>query len=264
MKMKVLDYVERIEHIEVELTKLNAARSLTERERRLEVTVSGSCTLLRDLNDPASMYYNRIKGFGPADAAHVDRLLTHYDENNAPVVDMTPDRLTAETASALIERGYQPVQQLAFMRAAPWIGEADRETSLRIEQVGERNAEEFIRWIGLSKGGTEFSPHVVKRVEKYFYRPDFRNYMLTIGGEPAAMGSLFLHGPEAYLANDYTFEAFRGRGCQTALLRHRLAAAAELGAEDIYTDVEFGSVSHNNMGKAGFETVFVNTFWVKR
>ncbi|UUZ78788.1 hypothetical protein LJK88_26250 [Paenibacillus sp. P26] len=184
MKMKVLDYVERIEHIEVELTKLNAARSLTERERRLEVTVSGSCTLLRDLNDPASMYYNRIKGFGPADAAHVDRLLTHYDENNAPVVDMTPDRLTAETASALIERGYQPVQQLAFMRAAPWIGEADRETSLRIEQVGERNAEEFIRWIGLSKGGTEFSPHVVKRVEKYFYRPDFRNYMLTIGESP--------------------------------------------------------------------------------
>ncbi|MNY63910.1 hypothetical protein D3C86_2009380 [compost metagenome] len=51
------------------------------------------------------------------------------------------------------------------------------------------------------------------------------NYMLRIDGEPAAMGSLFLNGGEGYLANDYTFPDYRGKGCQLSLLKHQLAEA---------------------------------------
>lgn len=157
-RVSPLDITKRLEHMEMELTKLNAKRSLSEVERRLEIAELGNCLLLKDTAHPQSPYYNRVKG--------------------------------------------------------------------------------------------------------YFHASQFHNYMLTIDGRPAAMGSLFLHGSEGYLANDYTFEEFQGRGCQTALIGHRLSAAAELGLENVYTDVEFGSVSHTNMEKAGFRTAFINTFWM--
>lgn len=47
------------------------------------------------------------------------------------------------------------------------------------------------------------------------------------------------------------------------MLAHRISRAVEAGLEKLYTDVEFGSVSHNNMEKLGFRTVFINSFWMK-
>lgn len=258
---KVLYDVRQIEHMEVELTTLNAARSLSAVPKQLEVMKAGHCTLLRDLTEPGSIYYNRIKGFGPSDMNSMDELLAYYGEF-PPCFDMTPDHLTEEVSSALSSRGFIPVEQLVFMKIHLPEGMEPDHTS-GIEKVTASNAEAFIAWIGLSSGGKAFDPAVIDRVKTYFYRPDFLNYMMTVEGEPAAMGSLFLHGEEGYLANDYTFEAFRGRGCQTALLRHRLSAAAGLGIKTVYTDVEFGSLSHSNMEKMGFRTVFMNTFWVK-
>jgi hypothetical protein len=69
---KPLYYVEQIEKIEIELTKLNASRSLVPVERQLEVFHIGKSILLRDQTDPASNYYNRIKGFGPQDLPNLD------------------------------------------------------------------------------------------------------------------------------------------------------------------------------------------------
>ncbi|WP_352408144.1 hypothetical protein [Acetoanaerobium noterae] len=47
------------------------------------------------------------------------------------------------------------------------------------------------------------------------------------------------------------------------MLKYRINKAKELGLDRLYTDVEFGSISHNNMKKLGFETVFVNSYWMK-
>ncbi|MNW12743.1 hypothetical protein D3C71_2105090 [compost metagenome] len=73
-----------------------------------------------------------------------------------------------------------------------------------------------------------------------------------------------MNGDEGYIANDYTFEAYRGKGCQRTLLRQRLSDAAKLGVKQVYTDVVFGSASHGNMEKAGFKIVFLTTFWIKK
>lgn len=258
---KPLDLVHEIEWIEVELTRLNARRSLTPEARSLAVTELAGCTLLRDGTE--SPYYNRIKGFGPAAVPHLDRLLSHYGSIR-PCFDMTPDKMTGDAALALLDRGYYPAEQLAFLAAAVPGDGAERQPDLEFELITEQNAKEFIRWIGLSNGGIDYPQPVADRVKAYFYAPDFRNYMLKVEGRPAAMGSLFLKGREGYLANDYTFEDFRGRGYQQQLIRQRLSEAACLGLEAVYTDVEFGSASHRNMENNGFRTVFINTFWLHR
>lgn len=257
---KPLILMDRIESMELELTQLNANRSLVPVERRLEILRHGNSILLRDQTDPTSPYYNRIKGFGPQDVPELDRILSRYDV--APSVDITPNHMTEEVARALSERGFIPMEQLVFMYAVP--SNMEDASEFRIERVTEQTAEEFIRWIELSSGGTRFSEQAVARSKAYFYSPHFLNYMLRIDGKPAAMGSLFLHGEEGYIANDYTFEAFRGKGCQRALLRQRLSDAAKVGVQYVYTDVMFGSTSHGSMEKAGFKTAFLNTFWMKQ
>jgi hypothetical protein len=258
---KPLDYVGQIEKIELELTKLNASRSLVPVERKLEVFHMGNCTLLRDQTDPASNYYNRIKGFGPEDLPDLDKLLSYYN-NAAPCFDITPNHMTEEVTRALSKNGFIPVEQLVFMLTDPSNGFA-LTTAYQIERVTETSAEEFIRWIVLSQEGMEINEEMIVRTKAYFYSPNFLNYMLKVDGSPAAIGSLFLNGQEGYMANDYTFKSFRGRGCQLALLKHRLSDAVKLGVKTVYTDVEFGSVSHGNMDKVGFKTAYLNTFWIK-
>ncbi|WP_058300669.1 GNAT family N-acetyltransferase [Gorillibacterium timonense] len=259
---KPLDYLKRIEKLELELTQLNASRSLVPVERQLEVLRLGSSLLLRDQTDPSSPYYNRIKGFGAQDLPELDQLLSHYP-NAAPCFDMTPNHMIEEVTHALSEKGFYPVEQLAFLYTHP-SNESVTTSGLTIERVTEGSAEEFVGWIGQSMGGIEISRDMLVRSKPYFHRPDFLNYMLRIDGNPAAMASLFLSGEEGYLANDYTFEPYRGRGCQLALLQQRLADAVKLGVKTVYTDVEFGSISHGNMGKVGFKTAFLNTFWMKK
>ncbi|HZG88441.1 GNAT family N-acetyltransferase [Paenibacillus sp.] len=261
--MKLNEQVLRIEALELELTKLNASRSLTTVERQLEVWNVGDCTLLRDKTDPQSMYYNRVKGFGPKSLSMLDELIRQFG-GQWPSIDLLPGRLTESVAQALILRGFIPVDQLVFM-AVETAAQVDPMIpgGVRIDTVTRENAEEWIEWIGRSTGRPVTDKHVIDRAAPYFYRSDFVNYMLTIDGQPAAMGSLFIRDQEGYIANDYTFESFRGRGLQLALLRHRLKEANARGVERVYTDVEFGSVSHNNMARAGFQTVFLNTFWIK-
>ncbi|AIQ66110.1 hypothetical protein PSTEL_26345 [Paenibacillus stellifer] len=260
-RVSPLDITKQLEHMEIELTKLNAKRSLSEVERRLEIAELGNCLLLKDTAHPQSPYYNRVKGFGPGDIPLLRRILNHYGEA-APCFDLTPNHMTADVSEALLKQGYMPVEQLVFLAARPKTQAKPSLPEMRIEAVTGESAETFISWIARSNGEAPYSRNIVDRVKGYFHASHFHNYMLTIDGRPAAMGSLFLHGSEGYLANDYTFEEFRGRGCQTALIGHRLSAAAELGLENVYTDVEFGSVSHANMEKAGFRTAFINTFWM--
>lgn len=262
--MKPLQRMERIERMELALTEWNAKRALSPIEKRLETARIGGVTLLRERTAPSSAYYNRIKGFGPDDLPRLDELLARYGDGS-PCFDLTPDGITFEVARALGERGYAPAEQLAFLYAdVQELQEIEGAPEhIQLEKVTEDTAEEFIRWISESNGGMDITEEMIQRTKGYFHAPHFINYLIRSGGEPAAMGSLFLDGEEGYLANDYTFENFRGKGCQTELIKQRLYDASRLGITAVYTDVQFGTTSHANMEKAGFRLAYMNTVWMK-
>ncbi|MFC4104138.1 hypothetical protein [Paenibacillus xanthanilyticus] len=258
---KPRDILARIETLELELTKLNAARSLSAVPRRLEIRHAGDCKLLMDHADTASPYYNRIKGFGTQHIAELDKLLAEYGKAS-PSFELTPEGMAESVARSLGERGYWPVQQLVYMYMET-LDDAGGHSEFEIERVTEETAEAFVGWIRDSHGDMVITQEMMARSKPFFHRPDFANYMLRIDGAPAAMGSMFIYGRSGYLANDYTFETYRGRGCQTSLIRRRLSDARALGLDFVATDVEFGTASHGNMLKAGFKTAYLNTFWMK-
>ncbi|MCA1296512.1 GNAT family N-acetyltransferase [Paenibacillus sp. alder61] len=262
----VLAELERIVALEMELTLFNARRTLFSADKQVEVRNMDGTMLLVDRESPRSEYYNRVIGFGPDSLSKLSEILRFYGECGiTPCFDLTPDKQTAEVAAALAGQGYVPRLQLAFLSAsvdgAREPGEENRD--FRIEPVNEDNVEAFLDLIVLSNGGQRPARELLDKKKEYYYRPEFKNWVAWAGEEPAGMASLFLRGEEGYAANDFTFPAFRGRGCQTALIRHRLRAARELGIRKLYADVEFGGTSHLNMLKAGFSTAFINAFWMK-
>jgi GNAT superfamily N-acetyltransferase len=260
--LNILNAVEKIGKIELELTVFNSKRALSANEKRLESFYIGNSVLVRDTASPRSIYYNRIKGFSSSDLDKLGRILEVYDEVQiTPCFDMTPDSLNYDVAKALNSKGYFSAEQLAFLQIS-----ADAITQnfnpIKMVQVTEEHAEQFIELIGMSNG-TVYEDSLIKQKSDYFHLPNFKNYIAFIGDNPAGIGSLFISGNEGYIANDFTFPEFRGKGIQTALINHRLHEAKKLGLEKIYTDVEFGSISHNNMAKIGFQLVYVNSFWMK-
>ncbi|WP_143812984.1 GNAT family N-acetyltransferase [Paenibacillus sp. XY044] len=261
IRHKVHQKVNDIEETELELTRFNAGRALSSPDKRLEEIRIGGTKLLIEVTGPDSLYYNRVKGFGIADLEHLDDIISEYERRNArPCFDMAPNRLNEQVALALHGRGFLPMDQLAFLEAAPVEKEAVH-PDISVDPVHEGNVDVLLGIVSDLMGGVP--AEVLARKKRYFTFPVFRNYLAYANGQLAGIGSMFIYKGNGYLANDYTLPAYRGRGCQTALICHRLSEAKRTGLSKVYTDVEFGSPSHDNMLVQGFSHVFTNSFWVR-
>ncbi|WP_175498663.1 GNAT family N-acetyltransferase [Paenibacillus sp. NFR01] len=251
-----------IQEAELALTLFNNQRALSAEDKAIRLISIGSCVLLMDPGSPESIYYNRVKGFGSGDLDKLEQILEIYRaEGITPCFDLTPGAGHAEAAETLAAQGFYCADQLVFMAAGDKT-ELNLPEDVEIRPVTMENVMEFLALVVRSTGndpGTE----VLERKAAYFVRPEFRNYIAYLGGHAAGMGSLFMTGTAGYLANDYTFPDYRQRGIQSALLHRRITEAADLGLTALYTDVEFGTPSHDNMQRAKFRTVYMNGFWVK-
>jgi GNAT superfamily N-acetyltransferase len=83
-----------------------------------------------------------------------------------------------------------------------------------------------------------------------------RFYVVEIDGRAAAAAVLTVLGDDAYLAMAGTLPEFRGRGCQTALIHARIAAAASAGCELVVATAAFPSSSHRNLERCGLRTAY--------
>lgn len=96
-------------------------------------------------------------------------------------------------------------------------------------------------------------------------RPRWRCYVALLDGELAACGAMMVEGGLAELGVDATRPAARGRGCQLALLRHRIGVARELGCRTIFAEVgcNVGSVAitRGNLLHAGFQEAYRSRVW---
>jgi GNAT superfamily N-acetyltransferase len=96
--------------------------------------------------------------------------------------------------------------------------------------------------------------------------PSWRCYVARVSDEAAACAAMFIHNGIAEFGIAATLEPARGRGCQQALLRRRIADAAAAGCHTLF--VETGerspnrpSGSYRNVLRAGFEEAYLRPNW---
>lgn len=247
---------DEIENLATEYSRFNAARTLsTNTPSEFEVRTIGNATLLIDRARPCPGICNRVFGFDLSLIANLPEICSHYPTGQ-PRFDLRPESLSLEVANALTSAGYSPCESLVYLMAEP--REDDLE-SVEVERWTESRADEFVRL--LERSGAPYSDANWSLRRRYYCTDQFRTYLAFQDHEPTGWATMFLHDEAGMLANAYTFEKYRRRGCHSALLRTRLADAFRLGLNRVVTDVEPQSESFKNCRRLGFEVATIHTIW---
>lgn len=138
------------------------------------------------------------------------------------------------------------------------------ETPFRIERIGSGHGTDYGRIVA---AGFDLTDRAVPLVAALAARPDWHLFMTFDGDRPVGGGALFRHGEDGWLDFGATHPDRRGRGSQTALLAHRIRAAAALGCRRLFT--ETGEAvpgdpqhSYRNILRAGFREIALRDNYV--
>jgi ribosomal protein S18 acetylase RimI-like enzyme len=93
--------------------------------------------------------------------------------------------------------------------------------------------------------------------------PSFERYLAWQAGEIGGGASLRISDGVAQLCGAATLPAHRRRGVQSALLRHRLASAAERGCDIAVVTTQPGSKSQENVQRFGFALLYARAILLK-
>jgi GNAT superfamily N-acetyltransferase len=97
-------------------------------------------------------------------------------------------------------------------------------------------------------------------------REGWHCYVAAVDGEAAGAAAMLAHGGIAEFGLAATLDSARGRGCQTALLRRRIADAAAVGCHTLFVETgerrpDRPEGSYRNILRAGFREAYLRPNW---
>jgi GNAT superfamily N-acetyltransferase len=197
-------------------------------------------------------------------AAELDRIEAHFDAMQSPLQAELSSFSDPAFGHLLSMRGYLLEGFENVLGRA--LGADDALTALPAGmQIRRMAPHEDRQWLEASITGfghadaqgvaaAELPPRELleSALEGFLLAPDFQRYGAWIDGALAGVSCLRLDGKLAQLCGATTVLAYRRRGVQSALLRHRLAVAVEAGCTLVLMTTQPGSKSHQNGCRLGF------------
>jgi GNAT superfamily N-acetyltransferase len=204
-----------------------------------------------------SPHFNAVVGLLGGQETLVAEIDDWYRENQIrPRFVIAPGDLTANMGRMLAQRGFAATDTETMLYGeapAPAIPASGHDI---VEVDSPALMEEFLNALltGWSIAPEHHEPSKAN-MRGWLDVPDWHLYLARIDGEPAAAAKLFIKDGVGFFPDAATRPEFRGRGLQTALLRHRAAVAAQAGAALIYSQAAFGSTSQRNMERIGMRVL---------
>ena len=223
--------------------------------------------------DKTRKYDNQILIDGACNYESLEADLKLFADGISPEISIAPNALTTDLKSWLSKHQFVPAFEHEFLELSaegyvekPSSKKTSAEPSsdvgkVTIERWTQDNADEFLALLKTS--GLECSEQIWQQKRALYCTDTFRCYVAKIEGQPCAWATSFINNEHAILANAYTQESYRSKGCQTALLRSRIEDAIALGAKVLLTDVMPDSTSSKNCQSIGFRSVGVRSVWCK-
>lgn len=253
--MEIEELTQRLLAAEMRYAHFNAQRtSVGSDDGRIERGTDGTFEYLLDPGRPANAYYNRAVGRAP-DA--ISRATLAALPRGIVGLETTPAQVDTQTAALLAGFGFEPASQLCYLGLAPG---GHRPVAHDVRRLGPDETDRFFDL--LEAEGVEFTPERRARKRGYYCTGRFQSYVAyDTQGTACGWTTMYVEEGTAFFGNSFTPPRYRGRGAHSALLAARLNAAAELGLDAAFTDVEPGSQSEANCERAGFRTLTINTIW---
>jgi ribosomal protein S18 acetylase RimI-like enzyme len=264
----------RIDRAEMRLS-MSVAQTIADRTpsaRALIVPIAGGQAVFGSAGSPANKAIG--VGFGSTiDAAALDAVEEAWRDRGEPMRFELSTLADPSLAPALTARGYR-LTGFENVLGRPVSG-AERGPLPGGMRIAELAQDDWRVWLDValdgfgvpdgSAPGEEVYPREV--IEGVFgdlaATTGFRRYLLEVDGVPAGAASLRVDDGIAQLCGAATLAAFRRRGIQGALLRHRLADAHAAGCDLAVVTVQPGSRSQANAMRAGFALLYTRAILVR-
>ena len=189
----------------------------------------------------------------------------YRDRGLPPRVDLCP--LAHPTLLDLLQQAGYRIDTFYSILFCPLQIEAGADGLTAEIQVSLAKTEEADLWIKTTAQGfteMEHPPFADLRI----LTPNFTSeggqcFFAWIDGQPAGGGGMYVHAGVAEFGGASTRMAYRNRGVQIALLRHRLHAAAAAECDLAMVMSEPGSGSHRNAERVGFRVAYTKAVMVR-
>ncbi len=220
----------------------------------------GQATALVCSKIPAQVF-NRVFNMTSADREYIPAILEFYREHGVqPLFDLSPYNTEpyweGENVPMLLARhGMYAGAFHQMLYGAPSTSIPPLPRGVTIREVGPDEAADFA-WTYEQVWGD------AGVIEVLVGREEFTCYVAYVEGQPAALGVLHMADGAASMANALTVPALRNRGCQTALLYHRIREAALRGCDLLVSQCTPGSSSQRNQLRVGFHVAGTKAWWV--
>lgn len=212
--------------------------------------------------DPTRQFDNQVIIHNVCTNEEAVEALVLYQHSFYPEVRIAPSAQALKLGSFLSNSDFHYMYDIEFMQlnAAQYLSAAPQ-NSIQIERWGANKADEFRAL--LTTSGVQCSDEIWQAKRAFYCTEQFRCFVAKLDGQPVAWATSFLDGNVAILANAFTQETARNKGCHMALLHARIQDAIALGANTLLTDVMPESVSARHCAKAGFTASQTDMVWVK-
>ena len=262
------DRIARIEHAWA-----SAEREIVEAVRRLDPSWGSMTFTVADgwaVLAGQGLFTNTLLGAGLTDdvtAGDLEHLEEHAVELGvAPALEIT-EATRPEVAALAAERGYEP-DDVAHavvhdLRALPDVDPTIVVERVSPEGVGAWQEATAAGW-GHDEPRRRAASDVYSAAAAEVDRPGLLLARSADDGRIVGAAMLRIADGFATLGGMSTLPAERGKGVQTALVSHRLRAAAEAGCDFAASMAVAGSPSERNLLRLGFEPSHSKTDWIRR
>lgn len=248
--------------LEAEYACFNRRRTLRDATEGMpSIQADSHLIQIKDPTAPLDTYVNRLIVADPFEAEALLEISRQYDAQNlAHSIDVLPHVLTLELSAALIQGGFAPSRELLFLHRKAEPTPHRPAAGISIKRIGSGEGPLFLNAV-MASIGRALAPAVMAAKRHFYESSSFICYLAYCEDELAGLATLYHKGDRAWMANAFTFESFRGRGVQSALIQSRIQDAAALGVETLLTDVEFLTASYRNLQRLGFGFHYAATSW---
>jgi GNAT superfamily N-acetyltransferase len=211
---------------------------------------------------------------GSVSEAELARMEAFFRDRSTPIQIEVSTLADPSLLSALSQRGYLIMDQShtlvcplqGWSRGEPPVEPTPLTRDLEIVLV---DSDGLARWVDVVldcffEGANRPPPSLRDGAIAMTRVAGLTAWLALVNGRPAGGGSMMIHGRLALIAGDGTLANYRHRGVQTALLRARLAYAAEAGCDLAAICTQPGSGSQRNAERQGFRVVYARTMFLRQ
>jgi GNAT superfamily N-acetyltransferase len=219
---------------------------------------------------PESPVLNQVRGAAEPGAVEEGHLAAALEwargfgiDCRVPVASRRPGTAAAE--SWLNRHGFEQGRGLVkYVRDAAW-PELPGVPGVTVWEIGEDEADGETMFFGAAPALGLPGP-AGTLLFSLPTQENWRTYTAELEGQIVSFGSMLIHEGVAVIDLDATIEGFRRRGCNQALLRTRLLAAAETGCDTVVAELPEGedegvATAVRNLLRAGFVPAYRSMNW---